>query len=161
MLPLLTKNHLLSLVDDNFNHQIEACKRVGIHDFISGLPNGYNTILREDAKNISGGQKQLISLARTLLTGSEILLFDEITSSLDTESSKQIVNVLKELKRDYTIIMITHKPDMMRKADRIIVINDGKIVGDGSHSDLIKENSHYQWLQARKSASKLGVFDSD
>ena len=151
----------LSLVDDNFNHQIEACKRVGIHDFISGLPNGYNTILREDAKNISGGQKQLISLARTLLTGSEILLFDEITSSLDTESSKQIVNVLKELKRDYTIIMITHKPDMMRKADRIIVINDGKIVGDGSHSDLIKENSHYQWLQARKSASKLGVFDSD
>lgn len=151
----------LDFVDTNIHHQIEACKRVGIHDFIESLPQGYNTILRENATNISGGQKQLISLARTLLSRSEVLLFDEITSSLDPETSSHIDVILKDLKRDHTIIMITHKPELMKKADRIIVLHEGMIVGDGKHKDLIKNNEHYKWLQARKSASKLGVFDND
>lgn len=148
-------------VDSNINNQIEACKRVGIHDFISSLPQGYNTILRENANNISGGQKQLISLARTLLSKSEILLFDEITSSLDPDTASHIDLILKDLKKDHTIIMITHKPELMKKADRIIVLHEGKIVGDGKHKDLLANNEHYRWLQARKSASKLGVFDND
>ncbi len=151
----------LDFVDKDINHQIEACKRVGIHDFISSLPDGYHTILREDGNNISGGQKQLISLARTLLTNSKILLFDEITSSLDPESAKQIMSLLKDLKKDHTIIMITHKPEVMKLADRIIVLHDGKIVGDGKHNDLIKNNEYYIWLQTRKSVSKLGVFFDD
>lgn len=151
----------LGFVDANINHQIEACKRVGIHDFIVSLPQGYNTILRENANNISGGQKQLISLARTLLSKSEILLFDEITSSLDPDTASHIDEILKDLKRDHTILMITHKPELMKKADRIIVLHEGKIVGDGRHKELLKNNEHYQWLQARKSASKLGVFDND
>lgn len=151
----------LGFVDANINHQIEACKRVGIHDFIVSLPQGYNTILRENANNISGGQKQLISLARTLLSKSEILLFDEITSSLDPDTASHIDEILNDLKRDHTILMITHKPELMKKADRIIVLHEGKIVGDGRHKELLKNNEHYQWLQARKSASKLGVFDND
>ncbi len=151
----------LDFVDKDIAHQIEACKRVGIHDFISTLPDGYNTILREDATNISGGQKQLISLARTLLTKSKILLFDEITSSLDPETADHITHLLKDLKKDHTIIMITHKPDLMKRADRIIVLHEGKIVGDGTHKELIKNNTHYAWLQTRKSASKMGVFDHD
>lgn len=151
----------LDFVDKDINHQIEACKRVGIHEFISTLPDGYNTILREDATNISGGQKQLISLARTLLTKSKVLLFDEITSSLDPETAEHITRLLKDLKKDHTIIMITHKPDLMKRADRIVVIKDGIIVGDGTHKELIKNNSHYAWLQTRKSVSKLGVFDND
>ncbi len=151
----------LDLVDKNRERQIEACKRVGIHDFIMSLPKGYNTILRENANNISGGQKQLISLARTLLSKSEILLFDEITSSLDPDTISHIDEILKDLKKDHTIIMITHKPDLMKKSDRIIVLHDGKIVGDGKHKDLIESNYYYRLLQARKSASKLGVFNND
>ncbi len=151
----------LNFIDKNVDNQIAACKRVGIHDFIMSLPKGYNTILREDAANISGGQKQLISLARTLLSTSEILLFDEVTSALDPETTIQIEKVLKELKQDHTIILITHKPETMKRADRIIVINDGHIVGDGKHNDLIKSSEEYKWLQARKSASKLGVFNND
>lgn len=151
----------LDFVDSNINNQIEACKRVGIHDFITSLPQGYNTILRENANNISGGQKQLISLARTLLSKSEILLFDEITSSLDPDTAEHINMILKDLKKDHTILMITHKPELMKKADRIIVLHEGKIVGDGKHKDLIETNEYYRWLQARKSASKLGVFNND
>lgn len=151
----------LDFVDSNIEHQIEACKRVGIHDFIVSLPQGYNTILRENANNISGGQKQLISLARTLLSKSEILLFDEITSSLDPDTASHIDTVLKDLKKDHTIVMITHKPELMKKSDRIIVLHEGKIVGDGKHKELLETNEHYRWLQARKSASKLGVFNND
>lgn len=151
----------LDFVDSNIEHQIEACKKVGIHDFIVSLPQGYNTILRENANNISGGQKQLISLARTLLSKSEILLFDEITSSLDPDTASHIDLILKDLKKDHTIIMITHKPELMKKADRIIVLHEGKIVGDGSHKELIENNEHYKWLQARKSASRLGVFNNE
>ncbi len=151
----------LNFVDTNIDNQIKACKKVGIHDFIVSLPQGYNTVLRENANNISGGQKQLISLARTLLSKAEILLFDEITSSLDPDTASHINDILKELKKDHTIVMITHKPELMKKADRILVLHDGKIVGDGTHQELLENNEHYRWLQARKSASSLGVFDND
>lgn len=137
----------LSLVDSNKERQIEACKRVGIHDFIMSLPKGYNTLLKEDATDISGGQKQLIALARTLLSKSEILLFDEVTASLDPNTAKQVVKVLKDLKKDHTVIMITHKPQLMKIADEILVIDKGKLVGKGKHKDLIESNKYYQILQ--------------
>lgn len=137
----------LDFVDSNIDHQIEACKRVGIHDFITSLPQGYNTILRENANNISGGQKQLISLARTLLSKSEILLFDEITSSLDPDTATHINSLLKDLKKDHTVIMITHKPKLMKIADEILVIDKGKLVGKGKHKELIENNKYYQILQ--------------
>lgn len=136
-----------NLVDSNQEHQIEACKRVGIHDYIMSLKDGYNTKLVRDAENISTGQKQLIALARTLLSKSEVLLFDEVTSSLDMSTSKKIMKILKDLKKDHTIIMITHKPDLMKMADEIMVINKGKLVGKGTHEELMKKNKHYQILQ--------------
>ena len=137
----------LNLVDSNHEHQIEACKRVGIHDYIMSLKDGYNTKLVADAENISNGQKQLIALARTLLSKSEVLLFDEVTSSLDINTSKHVMNILKDLKRDHTILMITHKPALMKMADDVIVINHGKLVGRGKHKDLLKNNKYYQMLQ--------------
>ncbi len=137
----------LSLVDSNKEHQINACKRAGVHDFIMSLPDGYNTKLVSDAENISTGQKQLIALARTLLSKSEVLLFDEVTSALDMNTSKQIINILKDLKKDHTILMITHKPELMKMADEIIVIDHGKLVGKGTHKDLIANNKYYQILQ--------------
>lgn len=137
----------LSLVDSNHKNQIEACRRAGIHDYIMSLKDGYNTKLISDAENISSGQKQLIALARTLLSKSEVLLFDEVTSSLDMSTSKQIMGILKDLKKDHTILMITHKPQLMKMADEIIVIDHGRLVGKGTHKELMKENKYYQVLQ--------------
>ncbi len=137
----------LNLVDSNHEHQIEACKRAGIHDYIMSLKDGYNTKLVSDAENLSSGQKQLLALARTLLSKSEVLLFDEVTSSLDMNTSKQIINILKDLKKDHTILMITHKPALMKMADEIIVIDNGRLVGKGNHKNLIENNKYYQRLQ--------------
>lgn len=137
----------LNLVDSNQERQIAACKRVGIHDYIMSLKDGYNTKLVRDAENISSGQKQLIALARTLLSNSEVLLFDEVTSSLDMRTSKQIMKILKDLKRDHTILMITHKPALMKMADEILVIDHGRLVGKGTHKELMENNKYYQILQ--------------
>lgn len=137
----------LSLVDSNVKNQIKACKIAGVHDAIMKLPNGYNTKLIANADNISTGEKQLLSLARTLLSKSEVLLFDEVTSSLDLDTSKRIIKVLDKLKKDHTILMITHKPMLMKLADDILVINDGKLVGRGTHQKLIKTNAVYKTLQ--------------
>lgn len=136
----------LSLIDSNRKRQIDACKRVGIHDFIMSLPDGYNSILKEGATNISGGQKQLLSLARALLTTSEIILLDEVTSSLDPNTTNKIVNLLDDLKSDHTLIIITHNKDLMKAADSLIVLNNGKIEGVGKHDELIKNNDIYKQL---------------
>lgn len=127
----------LSMINKDINKQIEVCKRVGIHDLITTLPKGYDTILSENAGNLSGGQKRLLSLAKTLLTGSEILLFDEVTSSLDPGTTKEIINVLKDLKKDHTIIIITHKEEIMKIADELIILSNGRIVEKGSYKSLI------------------------
>lgn len=126
----------LSMINKDINKQIEVCKRVGIHDLIVKLPKGYDTILSENAGNLSGGQKRLLSLAKTLLTGSEILLFDEVTSSLDPGTTKEIIKVLKDLKKDHTIIIITHKEEMMKIADELIILSKGKIVQKGKYNNL-------------------------
>lgn len=143
----------LSLIDSNFNNQIEACKRVGIHDYIMSLPKQYNTILTENASNFSGGQRQLLSIARTLLSKAEIIIFDEVTSSLDTILVEKIKEIFEDLKQDHTIILITHKKDIMKIADKIIVINEGEIVGQGTHNELIKNNNHYIDLQTNNYTS--------
>ncbi len=137
----------LSLVDSNFENQVKACKLVGIHDYIMSLKDGYNTKLIANGDNISTGYKQLLSLARTLLSKSEVLLFDEVTSSLDMQTSKQVMKILKKLKKTHTILMITHKPMLMKLADDIIVIDHGKMVGRGTHKQLIDKNKYYQTLQ--------------
>ncbi len=136
----------LSLIDSNKKRQIDACKRAGIHDFIMSLPNGYNTVLKKDAYNISGGQKQLLSLARALLTTSEIILLDEVTSSLDPNTTNKIINLLDDLKTDHTLIIITHNKELMKAADNLIVLKNGKIECIGNHKDLIKNSETYKEL---------------
>ena len=143
----------LSLIDSNFENQIEACKRFGIHDYIMSLPKGYNTILTENASNFSGGQKQLLAIARTLLSKAEILIFDEVTSSLDTTLVETIKDIFENLKLDHTIILITHKKDVMKIADKIIVLNKGKIVGQGTHKELMANNEYYIDLQTNNYSS--------
>ena len=151
----------LSLIDSNLEHQIEACKRVGIHDYIMSLPKGYNTILTENATNFSGGQKQLLAIARTLLSKAEILIFDEVTSSLDTLLVEKIKVIFENLKLDHTIIIITHKKDVMQIADKIVVLNKGKIVGQGTHEELMKNNLYYIDLQTNNYSSSNKKSEKD
>jgi len=140
------KNNL-NLIDRNVENQIEACKRVGIHDYIMSLPKQYNTVIQENASNFSLEQRQLLSLARAVLSKVEILLFDEITNSLSSMSSENIKDIFEDLKQDHTIILITHNKEMMKFSDNIIVMNDGKIVATGKHEELIKYNKYYIDIQ--------------
>lgn len=151
----------LDFVDKDIKNQIEACKKAGINDFIETLPDGYNTILRENGSNISGGQKQMISIARTILSKSEIILLDDITTSLDPDTAKLVPKLINELKKDHTIIMVTKKPDLMKMADRIVVCDNGNISAVGTHKQLLEQSELYRMLQSRKSPSRIGVFDND
>ena len=150
----------LDFVDSNISNQIEACKKAGIHEFIETLPQGYNTILRENGSNISGGQKQMISIARTILSEAEVLLLDDITTSLDPDTAKLVPRLINNLKKDHTIIMITKKPELMKVADRIVVLDKGKINDVGTHKQLLARNEIYQMLQSRKSPSRMGAFNN-
>lgn len=143
----------LSLVDSNFKNQVEACKRVGIHEFIASLPKGYNTIIGEDGHTFSEGQKQLLTIARALLSKSEILLFDEVTSNIDPTTTTEIAEILEDLKQDHTIVLITHKPEMMDISDRIIVLDKGKVVAKGINQDVYNKCELYRELKNRTFAS--------
>ena len=147
----------LSLIDSNKYNQIEACKRVGIHDYIMSLPKGYNTIIKDEERLLSEGQKQLIVIARALLSKSEILLFDEVTSNIDPSTTTKVGEVLKDLKQDHTIIMITHKPEMMEIADRVIVLDKGKVVAKGLNEDVYNKSDLYKELKNRTFASVSNV----
>ncbi|MFV0250226.1 MAG: ABC transporter ATP-binding protein [Bacilli bacterium] len=138
----------LSLIDSNFKNQIEACKRIGIHQYIMSLPHGYNTILSENGSNFSEGQKQLLLIARILLSKSEVLIFDEVTNTIDDSLTEKLVEILEDLKQDHTIIIVTHKKNAMKLSDKIIVLDKGKIVGIGTHKQLIKENEYYIQLHS-------------
>lgn len=143
----------LNFVDTDINHQIAACKTTGIHDFIETLPMGYNTILRENGGNISGGQRQMISIARTLLTDAEILLLDDVTTSLDPDTAKLVPNLIERIKNKHTVIMITKKPELMSIADRVIVLDHGKIADVGTHEKLLERSALYRSMQMMRSSN--------
>lgn len=143
----------LSLVDSNPQNQEEACKRVGIHDYILTLPKGYNTVISEEAHLLSDGQKQLLVIARALLSKAEILLFDEVTSNIDLNMTEKISNLLLDLKTDHTILLITHKPEIMEISDRIIVLDKGKVVAKGKNEEVYQKCKLYQDLKNRTFAS--------
>lgn len=143
----------LSLVDSDKNNQIKACKRVGIHEFIESLPKGYNTIIGEDEYLFSAGQKQLLIFARALLTKAEILLLDEVTSNIDQNTTTKISDLIQELKSDHTILLVTHKPEMMDISDRIIVMDKGKVIAKGKNKEVYETNDLYKELKNRTFAS--------
>ena len=119
----LTIRENLDLVDPDHKNQIAACRTVGIHDIIMKLPKKYNTVLHEDAKNLSAGEKQLLALARVLLSKSEVLLFDEITAHLDDATAEKIVHILNNLKENHTVIIITHNHALLRHADQVLELS--------------------------------------
>ena len=146
----------LTLVESNFIRCQEICESLGIHEEILNLPKGYNTVIEENSSNISTRLKQLLSIARSILTNAEILLFDEVTSSLDVTNTRKVVKVFKELSKTHTVIIITHKKDVMNKADHLIIIDKGKKVADGT-VDSLENNKYYLNLRDSSSASNNNI----
>lgn len=133
--------------EDAREEEIEiAARRAHIHEFISTLPNGYNTFIGERGVLLSGGQIQRICIARAILTQPEILIFDEATSSLDTESEKIVQEALNEIGRGKTAITIAHRFSTVSNSDKIIVIEEGRIIEQGSHLYLMQNSSLYKRL---------------
>ncbi len=130
--------------DASLEDVIAVSKKAGCHDFICQLPQGYDTVLQESGKNISGGERQRISIARAMLKDASIIIVDEATSSVDPENEHLIVSALDEISKDKTMITIAHKVNTIKNADQIVVLDQGKIVQQGKHEDLIKEEGIYR-----------------
>ncbi|KAH6676469.1 ABC transporter-like protein [Halenospora varia] len=123
-----------------------ACKAVGIHDFVSGLPDGYNTQCGNNGSQLSGGQKQRIAIARAYIRDPEILLLDEATSALDSHSEAQIQEAITAVSRKRTTIMIAHRLTSVQRADRIFVFDKGRIVEEGRHEELMRGGGIYEQM---------------
>ena len=144
----------LSATDDDV---ITAAKRANAHDFISSLPNGYDTLVGERGVKLSGGQKQRVAIARAMLKPAPILILDEATSALDSESEVAIQGALEELMAGKTVIAVAHRLSTLRSMDRILVFEDGRIVEDGNHDKL----SNADGLYARLWGHQAGGFLQD
>ena len=118
---------------------MDAARAANIHDFIASLPRGYNTEVGDQGVQLSGGQKQRVAIARALLRNPKLLLLDEATSALDTQSERVVQAALDNLMADRTTIMIAHRLSTVRKATKIIVMDEGEIVEQGSHDKLVSE----------------------
>ena len=123
---------------------IEAAKKAHCHEFIVKLPNGYDTLVGERGIKLSGGERQRVAIARALLKNAPILILDEATSSLDSESESLIQSALKILMREKTTIVIAHRLSTIMQMDRILVLDGGKIIDEGTHTDLIAHDGLYQ-----------------
>ena len=125
---------------------IAAATAANAHDFISALPNGYDSVIGEMGMQLSGGQRQRLAIARALLTNAPILILDEATSSLDAESERSVQDALENLIAMRTTIVIAHRLSTIRKADRIVVMVDGTIAEEGTHEQLLQRNGEYSRL---------------
>ncbi len=123
---------------------VEACKAACLHDFIMTLPDQYNTIIGEGGIDLSGGQKQRLAIARALVQKNEIILFDEATSALDNETKKNIQIAIDNMKNEYTFLIIAHRLSTIINADRILLLEDGKIKASGSHEELLRNSLEYK-----------------
>lgn len=145
--------------DASHEEVVEAAKRACCHDFIMALPEGYDTVVGEGGGNLSGGEKQRISIARALLKNAPIIILDEATASVDPENERELQRAIEALTEDKTIIMIAHRLKTVRHAEQILVLNEGHIVQRGTHRELAAVPGLYQdFLNARKEAIgwKLG-----
>ena len=138
---------------------VEAAKRARCHDFISALPNGYDTIVGEGGASLSGGERQCISIARALLKDAPIVVLDEATASIDPENEQLIQQALTELTREKTVVVIAYRLATIEHADQILVVEDGTVVQRGTHEELLAQEGVYRrFVEARAEAEgwKIG-----
>ena len=149
----------IALVDPGMPMErvIAAAELAGAHDFIIDLPDGYNTVVGERGASLSGGQRQRIAIARALVTNPKILIFDEATSALDYESEHIIQNNMRKISSGRTVLIIAHRLSAVRHADRIITIERGRIVEDGTHDELMKRGGRYAFLHQIQSGTQGGL----
>lgn len=142
----IRENLLLSKPDASDAELRRACGKADILTFIDALPEGFDTVLGERGVRLSGGQKQKICFARVLLRDCELLILDEATSAMDSTSEDEIDRAIREISRTAIVLVISHRPTMITKSERVIILEDGKIAGDGLHQDLIGTNDFYRLI---------------
>ena len=139
--------------DATHEEVVEAAKKACCHDFISQLPDGYNTVIAEGGSTLSGGQKQRISIARAIMKDAPIVILDEATANVDPENEKELMDAVAALTKEKTIIMIAHRLKTVRHADRIVVVDKGRIVQHGTHEQLMQQEGIYRrFVDAREQA---------
>jgi ATP-binding cassette subfamily B protein len=132
------ENIRYGLPDADLAKVIAAARAANAHDFVCKLPHGYDTIVGERGHTLSGGERQRVSIARAILHDPRILILDEATSSVDTETERQIQEALERLVHGRTVFAIAHRLSTLRKADRLFVIADGRLVESGTHHELLQ-----------------------
>jgi ATP-binding cassette, subfamily B, bacterial HlyB/CyaB len=137
------------------DHVVAAAKLAGAHDFILQLPEGYDTVIGERGGTLSGGQRQRIAIARALVTNPRILIFDEATSALDLESEQAIQRNMRHICKGRTVLIIAHRLSTVRHCDRIITIEQGRIVEEGKHEDLVGSGGRYALLHRMQSGEVI------
>ena len=145
------KDNLRLVKQDVTDEEIkEACKLACLDEFINNLTDGYDTIVGEGGVNLSGGQRQRLAIARALVQKTEIILFDEATSALDNETQEKIQQAIENLQKNYTILIIAHRLSTVINSDRILFLDDGKIIAEGTHKDLLKTCEEYKNLYEKE-----------
>jgi len=134
----------------------EAARRAQVHPFIERLPQGYDTAVGEGGALLSGGQRQLVAFARALLADPRVLILDEATANVDAYTEALMQRAMGEVGRDRTMVIIAHRFSTLRLAQRVIVIEDGRVQGVGSHEELLRDNQVYRRLYQRQWAEAQG-----
>lgn len=133
---------------------INAAKKAVVHQNIVDFKNGYNTILGERGVTLSGGQKQRVSIARAIIKNPQILIFDDCLSAVDTETEERILANLKDLSKNKTTFIISHRVSSAKNADKIIILDGGEIIQQGSHNQLINQKGYYKELYEQQLLEK-------
>ncbi len=147
----------LRLVKENLTDEemIEACKTACLDEFVNSLPEGYDTMIGEGGINLSGGERQRLAIARALVQKTEIILFDEATSALDNETQSSIKQAIDNMKNEYTILIIAHRLSTVINSDKILLVEDGTIVDEGTHEELLKNSKTYHQLYDAELKNKM------
>lgn len=140
----IRENLLIANESATEQEMIEACEKANIYDFILEQPKGFDTVIGERGAKLSGGQKQRISIAAALLRKPQVLIFDEATSALDRQSEDIINDAINRISEDVTVIVIAHKPETVLRAKKVVVMEEGRIVAQGTHEELINNNEFYK-----------------